>query len=183
MTKIIYASNNGAEILVDDDMYEYLSQWKWRASKMKTRRLYAVRIEGVRPFRKTIRMHRVVLNAPDGVDVDHKKQEETLNNQRSNLRLCNQSQNSWNVGKRSNNKSGYKGVHWSEWKERWIATIGVNGKRIGLGSFVDKENAAIAYDEAAKFYHGEFASLNFPNQNRVIQYELEPISHSRILQR
>lgn len=170
MTKEI-SLTQGKVALVDDDMYDYLVQWKWRAAKMVTGRWYAVSSIG--------RMHRVVMNAPDGVDVDHKKQEETLNNQRSNLRLCSDSQNSWNVGKRSNNTSGYKGAHWSEFKERWVVTIGVRNKRIYVGSFVDKENAAIAYDNAARFYHGEFASLNFPGQSLEIRQDLEPKEYSR----
>jgi hypothetical protein len=182
MTKEI-SLTQGKVALVDDDMFDYLNQWKWQAARAKTGRWYAVRADGQRPNRKRVLMHRVVVNAPEGVDVDHKKQEETLNNQRSNLRLCSSSQNAWNVGKRPNNASGYKGVHWSDFKERWVVTIGALNKRIYVGSFIDKENAAIAYDNAAKFYHGEFASLNFPDQDRAIQHDLEPISHSRILKR
>jgi hypothetical protein len=46
---------------------------------------------------------------------------------------------------------------------RWRARIRVNGKRISLGLFKDEIEAAKAYDRAARKYHGEFASLNFPD--------------------
>jgi hypothetical protein len=58
------------------------------------------------------------------------------------------------------NTSGYKGVQKS--RKRWIARIMVNGKHIGLGTFDAPEEAARAYDRAAKLYHGDFAVPNFP---------------------
>jgi hypothetical protein len=58
-------------------------------------------------------------------------------------------------------RSRYKGVDWAKDMKRWRARILVNGKRIYLGSFENEIDAAKAYDEAAKRYHGDFAALNF----------------------
>lgn len=56
--------------------------------------------------------------------------------------------------------SKYLGVHWCESQNRWRAKIGHNKVHIYLGSFVNEIDAAIAYNNGAKKYHGDFASLN-----------------------
>lgn len=61
---------------------------------------------------------------------------------------------------RIDNKSGYKGVHWSSSINKWKAQLYVNFKLKHIGSYADKIEAAIAYNEAAKKYYGEFARLN-----------------------
>jgi len=84
--------------------------------------------------------------------IDNRK----LNNRWNNLRLATNSQNNMNKGLRSDNSSGHKGVHWDSWKGKWKAEIYVSGKKISLGVYVDKEEAAKAYTEASLKYHGEF---------------------------
>ncbi|MBE3141457.1 MAG: HNH endonuclease [Thermoplasmata archaeon] len=106
-----------------------------------------------------IYIHRLIMNAPHGIDVDHIDMDK-LNNQRGNLRLCTRSQNMMNSGKRANNVSGYKGV--SLVGGKYIrAQIRVNGEKIHLGNFPDSISAAKAHDEVARKYHGEFARTNF----------------------
>ncbi len=83
-------------------------------------------------------------------------------NRFSNLRPATRPQNSGNVGMRSHNTSGFKGVTWNQSSRSWIAQMGQLGKRIYLGSFADKEDAARAYDRAAVEYFGDFARINFP---------------------
>jgi hypothetical protein len=159
MTKEIKLSN-GMVALVDDEDYESLSRWKWCAHKSKGN-YYAER--GTRNRRlgtqKTIRMNRQIMNAPDGVQVDHKNRN-TLDNQKHNLRLCNNSQNQCNKIATKKNKSGYKGVYKRASESGWCASIQVNKKRFFLGLFDNLIDAARAYDQAAKIYHGEFAKLN-----------------------
>lgn len=60
--------------------------------------------------------------------------------------------------------SKYKGVDFvsANGGRCWRVRIRANGKRIYLGSFEDEMEAAKIYDIAAKKYHGEYASLNFP---------------------
>ena len=109
-------------------------------------------------------VHRKVAGAPKNKDVDHINGN-TLDNRKSNLRVCSRSQNNYNRGPKKNNKSGYKGVvfksdHWRE--KPWVAMIKTPGKYLHIGSFKTAEEAAMAYDAAALKYAGDFAWLNFP---------------------
>ncbi len=90
--------------------------------------------------------------------IDHKNQIKD-DNRWENLRPATNAQNQYNIGARSSNKSGYKGVT-RKTKFRWTASIRVNGNRISLGAFDTAEEAALAYNEAALKLHGEFAYLN-----------------------
>ena len=65
------------------------------------------------------------------------------------------------VALKSNNTSGYRGVTWDASKKRWKAQIGVGGKVVNLGKFREKDEAARAYNSAARYYLGEAAELNF----------------------
>lgn len=109
--------------------------------------------------RKNILLHRVLLNAPKGKHVDHIDGDK-LNNRRSNLRLCNSSQNQANRKISKNNTSGYKGVTWRKDRQLWAAMIMLNRKNIYLGLFTNKKEAALAYNNAAKIHYKEFALLN-----------------------
>lgn len=143
---------------VDDQDYDWLMQWKWCAyHDKKSNTWYATaRIDVTR---RMMPMHRLIMKAPDGVEVDHKDRN-GLHNWRDNLRECTSAQNKLNRGPFKTNTVGYKGVYRLYGKYR--AKIGINKKQIHLGTFGTPEEAARAYDAAAKRLHGEFAYLNFP---------------------
>lgn len=148
----------GYEAIVDDDMYSHLSQWKWCA-QIVGNRVYAVRTEKAteKDVRKKLLMHRVVMRVTDTkVHVDHIDLN-TLNNTSSNLRTCTHSENLHNQGAR--NSFMLKGVSKLPSGKYW-AKIGVGGGQMYLGTHKTPEAAALAYNEAAKKYHGEFARLN-----------------------
>ena len=85
-----------------------------------------------------------------------------MNNNYTNLRWCNGFQNCSNKNpKQKNNTSGYKGV--SIKNNKWFASIGFNNKRISIGTFDNKEDAAKAYNEKALELFGEYANLNIIN--------------------
>ena len=93
--------------------------------------------------------------------VDHRNTD-SLDNRRANLRLATHSQNSCNSRRdKSNTYSRYRGVSFSKRKQKWFAAIRADGKKTWLGYFDSEEDAAKAYDTAAKKYHGEYATLNF----------------------
>lgn len=99
-----------------------------------------------------------ISNIPTGMQVDHICSNKTCVNP-DHLRACTKAQNLQNVGRRKDNTSGFKGVHWHKRDERWVAVISVNKERISLGYFMTPEEAHIAYCKAAKKYHGEFANF------------------------
>ena len=109
---------------------------------------------------RVVQLHREVMGAPPGMLVDHVNGN-TLDNRRCNLRVATHGQNLANR-KAITAKSGFKGAFWAKWAGRWYSSIGVNGRVIRLGYFDTPEAAALAYDEAARKHHGEFACVNFP---------------------
>lgn len=110
--------------------------------------------------RKTsCRMHQMI--RPGFEDVDH-IDHNGLNNRLSNLRGCQHRQNMRNMNKHKDNKTGIKGVGFDSDRNKYAARITADDKVIHLGRFDTIEDAAKAYDAAAKELHGEFARLNFP---------------------
>jgi|SRR5699024_12026504 len=105
------------------------------------------------------RMHRVIMNPPEGMYVDHINNNK-LDNRKSNLRLCTHMQNRHNSVANINNTSGYKGVFWHNQAKKWRVQITTRGKTHSFGLYHDKHEAAKAYNEAAKDLYGEFAYLN-----------------------
>ena len=103
----------------------------------------------------TLRLHRLLLDAPKDLQVDHIDGNPT-NNRRANLRLCTHADNQKNRRKNINNTSGSKGVHWHKRDKRWQAKIQINRKFKHLGYFNTVEQAKAAYDAAAERLFGEF---------------------------
>jgi hypothetical protein len=150
--KKIKIQNSEKFILVDEEDFDYLNQWRWRINTNG----YAVKGESI----SRNLMHRILLNDPINLQVDHRNGDK-LDNRKENLRICTSSQNKMNVGIKSNNTSTYKGVSFDKFRNKYRACIMVNKKTISLGRFDSPIDAAHAYDEAAKKYFGEFAKLNF----------------------
>lgn len=152
----------GAVAFVDDADFALIARQTWYCTKQG----YAAR----KPDRECFLMHRELMKAPRGVEVDHINGD-TLDNQRSNLRLCTHTQNMRNRRRNARSRSRFKGVtcrFGPKWpKNNYVAEIRLNGKSTYLGIFATEEIAAKAYDEAAREYHGEFARLNFPDAKAV----------------
>ena len=153
---------NGGFALVDDEDFEKLLSYPWcRKTVPNSQLVYAVYTASISPGnRQTVWLHRMILGATKGQLVDH-RDGDGLNNTKTNLRFCTHSENCRNKKIRSDSKTGTKGVtrNKSHGKETggWLAQIGVNGRGIRLGVFGSKKEAAIAYQNAAKRLHGEFA--------------------------
>lgn len=156
--------SNPMSVIVDDEDFDFLNQWKWFAHKRRTK-YYASRtvwISDDQGMKKshTISMHRVIMGVSDAnVLVDHRNMD-SLNNQKSNLRTCNISQNNANIKSRKNSTSKYLGVHRIKNTTKWIAQVRKNNVSHSLGRFETEELAAIAYNKKAVELHGEFANIN-----------------------
>lgn len=154
--KIIKLTKN-KETLINDEDYTYLSQFKWQLSSEG----YAQRVTSRKlGKRKSIQMHREIMNCSTGKEIDHINGNR-LDNRKENLRICTSQQNQFNLKRRINNTSGYKGVSWHKKDKKWRARIKADNKYIFLGNFDSKNKAAKAYDTAAKQYFGEYARLNY----------------------
>lgn len=113
---------------------------------------------------RLVAMHRLILGVADDEAVDHINGDGT-DNRRSNLRIATTKQNIRNQRKRRG-RSQFKGVCPADRAGVWRAQIRVDYKQIYLGEFSSEEEAARAYDEAARIYFDEFARLNFPGGAR-----------------
>ena len=150
----------GKFAIVDGKDYLKLYMFNWYA-KESGGTFYARRTFYENGRKKEIFMHRQIMQPEKGFCIDHKNHI-GIDNRRSNLREATQAQNNCNRRKRACRCSSiYKGVTWQEHHKKWRASIRLNGQTIYLGYFDDEVQAAKAYDAAAKFYFGKFASLNF----------------------
>lgn len=154
--KVEILLNRGRVAVVDEEDYPKVVGYRWTATAGGYVTTQARRADY---SRITLMLHRVVMGLveSDELWVDH-RDHDPLNNVRSNLRLATISQNSRNRKGRCDGSSRFKGV--SKQGDRWRAVIYVGGKNLRLGVFCTEEEAAVAYNHAAKEHYGEFAYLN-----------------------
>jgi hypothetical protein len=173
LAKSEYADAKYRFAIVDPEDYGKVAIDDWQLYNNHNCKYYAVRLIDS----KIVFMHRQIMSAPSfglaqggqGKVIDHRNRE-GLDNRKSNLRIATRSQNNCNR-KQKKGTSKYRGVCWNEKHKKWRAYISFNGIYKSLGYFENEEEAGRAYDEAAKIYHGEFATLNFneeltTNENR-----------------
>lgn len=135
----------------------------WQATyNLRAKRWYATAKVRRGGKRYTVSMHRYVLDAPQGIQVDHVNGD-GLDNRRGNLRLATRAQNQHNRRTQHNNATGYKGVTYSKKDRSYWVQFQANGRRTRLGGFKTAPDAARTYDSLARRYHGAFARLNFPD--------------------
>jgi len=151
----------GQVAIVDNEDFKELSKYKWQPS-WRLNKCYAKRGEYINKKQVTIYMHRQILKITDNSEVDH-IDNNGLNNQKCNLRICNRSQNQRNKNKTQNScSSNWKGVALSSGQRRkkWMAYISINKKRKYIGRFSSEIDAAKAYNKEALKIFGKFALLN-----------------------
>jgi hypothetical protein len=150
---------HGLRTLVSDEDFARFGHLKWHAVRRADGTVYAGRKN---PATKgKLYLHRAITGARKGLTVDHINGD-GLDNRRENLRVCTLRKNLWNTRKaRTASTSRFKGVSYESAKGKWKAAIrGQDGKNVTLGRFDDEEDAARAYNEAARRLRGEYARLN-----------------------
>ena len=160
----------GHVALVDDEDEALVRGYSWNALPGKNTMYAKAGVRGSRP-QKNVYLHRLILNAPKGVQVDHQNRN-GLDCRRENIRLASNGQNMWNaikvrISRGKPPSSRYKGVSKrTNCKNKlWQASI---GGHVELGCFDSEEEAACAYDAAAAVQYGEFARLNFPDEVNML---------------
>ena len=138
---------------VDDDVFDWLSEWKWEYSKKKGENTgYARRRPMKKGKRISILMHREILGLKKGdlIQCDH-IDGDGLNNQRKNLRKCTHAQNQWNTSPRNAREN--KGVYWEKSHKSWKVCMRIDGKSKNLGRFKNKNDALLAYNKIGTFIY------------------------------
>ena len=155
----------GQWTILDQKDYARLCGFKWYAYGHRGK-FYAGRSVRVskRKF-KILPLHREIMKAPKRRIVDHENGV-SLDNRTDNLRFATRAQNTYNRRKKANTSSRFIGVSFEKRTRRWTAYVMRNGKTRWVGRFDNEVEAAKARDNAAKKFHGEFACLNFPEENR-----------------
>jgi len=148
---------HGAVAIVDREDYQELNKYRWFLRTVRGH-AYAARISNG----TTILMHRVIMQPPEGMVVDH-IDGNGLNNRRRNLRVCTQGENGCNSRPRRN-RSGFRGVLERE-NGKYGVVVKFKGKTYWGGVYDDPVEAAKARDKLARQLHGPYAWLNFPEAN------------------
>lgn len=134
---------------IDIEDIEKVKEYKWHyANKQK---YVEARIDG-----KNVRLHRLIMKAPAGKEVDHINRD-VLDNRKMNLRVCTRAENAKNRALEVKNTSGYSGVTWHRTHKKWMASIQVDNEVVHLGYFKNLDLAKEVRIEAEEKYYGEFA--------------------------
>ena len=91
--KIIYLKN-GDKVLVDDEDFKWLNQWKWQSNQKG----YIIRMKYVNKKNRKweyIKMHRLIMNVSKNFQVDHINGN-VRDNRKINLRIVTNAQNQRN---------------------------------------------------------------------------------------
>lgn len=142
--------SSGEFFIFDLDDYEKIKDVTW----VKGTKGYIV--GKTKGDRKSIRVHRIIMNCPKGMVVDHINHNK-LDNRKSNLRICTVGQNNLNKCPYSN-RSEKTGVSW--YRNKWRVSITINKQDIYLGRYDKYEDAVQVRLDAEQKYFGEFAYTN-----------------------
>ena len=153
----------GVEFTIDAEDLMFLENRSWHLLTHKERlRTYLRGWDSSK--KKKVLFHREIMKAEQGVQVDHINGN-SLDNRKSNLRVCSHAENIWNRSAHSNNTSGYKGVSKSD--NKWKACIKKHGKFYYLGVFDTPQEASEAYNSASKQLHEKFSHPSILGESEV----------------
>lgn len=168
--KLIRLSNGNAAS-VDDEDYPFLNRFRWMGVEGKSGSIYPIVRMVYNGGQIMVKMGRLIMNPPKGFMVDHINGD-TLNNQKANMRLATPTGNARNA-RPFGATSRYKGVsRFGESGKAWCAGVYNKADRSTsyVGYFASEEDAALAYDAAARERHGEYAWINEDHFPELARY-------------
>jgi WD40 repeat protein len=155
----------GHDVMLDDEDVNFVQSHKWQIdSAWKRGKIYFFyndhyyKEDGKRTTYHKF-LHRLLMGTPVGLVTDH-IDGNTLNCQKSNMRICTQDENNKNIKMPNTNTSGYKGVSWHKGHKKWRADIHVDGHQVSLGIYDDPKKAYEVYCAAKKKYHGPYGRVD-----------------------
>lgn len=152
---IVLTGKRGGFTVVDNEDFAHLNQWRWQ----RTKKGYVRRCEKRNGKVRVFYLHREILGLRGRPQGDHENGVR-YDNRRRNLRTCTPTQSSANTSAHFDGSSPFKGVSFHKKSGKWMAEICGHGNRRYLGLFTDPQQAAVAYNNAARLQWGEFARLN-----------------------
>lgn len=164
---------SGRSVLIDDADYELVARHKWSVAEYSGHFYATTGIKG-----KTTYMHRLIVQAPAGMYVDHINRN-GLDNRRDNLRIVTQSTNLANAGMFSHNKTGYRGV--IPCRSGWKACIKYKQRSFTSKLVRSPEEAAMIRDEIARYLHDDMGFFNFPEATENAKQEAQRVINARNL--
>ena len=134
---------NGGFTIIDDEDAAVIGEFKWHRCGVGAR--YAGRMTSQPGKKRRIYLHRALMDAPDGLEVDHINGD-PLDNRRQNLRLVTRAQNAQNI-RRPVGRLGIRGVCWDSERAKYSANATINGKSHRIGRYEKLEDAITAVTE------------------------------------
>lgn len=165
--------NGDRKVKISFEDITRVSKFNWRYSDSRG---YLRKLSTMNSKDERLELHRFIANNPKGYDIDHINRDKD-DYRRNNLRICTRAENTINRDLLKTNTSGYIGVHFRADRNRWVAGIEINKKRIGLGSFQTIREAIIIRLQAEKDYFGEFA----PQRHLFEQFGMNDISTDELI--
>lgn len=159
------ALTQGKHALFDKNDYALIKKYKWYPHRSGNC-WYATAHITKNGKESILQMHRLIMDAPKGKQIDHINHN-GLDNRRKNLRICTKAENiRYQLLRQKAMSSPFKGVAKTSLfkgvqpKKKWRSYICVNSKLLHLGCFETETDAARAYNQAALKYFNQFAFLN-----------------------
>ena len=146
----------GQYAMVDDKDFEWLNQWKWHATKTKYQ-FYARRTTTLAGKHIAQSMHRLILDAKKGEEVDHMNRN-SLDNRRENIKICTRSEN--NRNRQVFGGSKHRGVCWNKGSKKWASYLITEDEKFYLGLFKEEKDASDAFNKKYKEIHGMMPPKN-----------------------
>lgn len=167
---VVSLTNSNQIALIDSEDADKVIPFKWRFNK-RDKAIYRSLEVIINGKRFPCILHSFILSR-FRFQIDHKNRCR-FDNRKSNLRPCNQSQNSQNIPKRDGCSFSYKGVSWSKQKQKWRCRLAINKHETSLGLFDSQEDAALVYNFKAYKNYKEFAVQNTARYFPAIPQEIQ----------